>query len=807
MVDQMVDGTVVLAIDDDNMNLEMLDVILSSADRRIIKASNGVEAIRLLDLNPDIDVILVDLEMPVLDGYKLISYVKQSLQYRLIPVIVMTGNTNEVNRTLTMGASDFIPKPFNREELQLRVMNQVRNKKLSDLAKKSLQKSEARLDQLLQSTDQGIYSVDMDGRCTFINKPGLNILGYQPEECIGKHLLDLIHHRHSGGLPDSPEDCPAHKALVNGTNYRPDDVLLWRKDGTSFPAEFSANPLIENGITCGAVVTFSDITEKKILLEQLTSAKEKAEAASVAKSIFLATMSHEIRTPMNGVIGMTGMLLDTKLTADQMEFAEIIRRSGENLLTIINEILDFSKIEAGKLDLEILDFDLRVALEDTAEMLALRADDEGLELICRIDPAVPSHLRGDPGRLRQIIINLVGNAIKFTSKGEVVINASLQSEQDGRATILFEVRDTGIGIPESRLAAIFDPFTQADGSTTRKFGGTGLGLSICKQLTELMGGTFGVDSKEGCGSTFWFTISFEKQATQTIGVLKTLKLSEHVDLTKARIIVVDDNATNRKLMATLLKHWGCRFEVAIDGSEGLTMMHEAAQGGDPFRIALLDQAMPDMDGMELGRLIKAEPLLQSTLMVMITSLARRGDVAVLDQIGFAGYLPKPVRQAQLYGCLELVLLRDVDPQNEAIQQPHSIITRHTVAESGRQGIRILLAEDNAINQRVAQHMLKTLGYNTDVVADGREALRALEMIDYDLVLMDCQMPDMNGFESTVAIRDAGSRVLNHRVPIIAMTANATQEDRRKCLEIGMDDYLSKPVHKEDLAEIIGKWLG
>lgn len=321
-----------------------------------------------------------------------------------------------------------------------------------------------------------------------------------------------------------------------------------------------------------------------------------------------------------------------------------------------------------------------------------------------------------------------------------------------------------------------------------------------------MGGTFGVNSKDGCGSTFWFTISFEKQTVKSIGVLKAATHSEHADLTEARILVVDDNATNRKLMATLLKHWGCRFEVAANGAEGLAMLKEASQSGDYFRIALLDQAMPDMDGMELGRLIKAEPLLKSTVMVMVTSLARRGDVAVLDQIGFAGYLPKPVRQAQLYGCLELVLIRDVEPHYEATQQPHGIITRHTVAESGHQGIRILLAEDNAINQRVAQQMLKTLGYKTDVVADGLEALRALELIDYDLVLMDCQMPEMNGFEATVAIRDAGSNVLNHRVPIIAMTANASQEDRNKCIEIGMDDYLSKPVHKEDLAEIIAKWF-
>ena len=803
----MTDATMILAVDDDAMNLEMLDVMLSGADCKVLKAGNGFEAIRLLAENPGIDVMLVDLEMPVMDGGKLISHVKQSVKHRHIPVVVLTGNTSEVNRTLAMGASDFIPKPFNREELRLRVMNQARNKKQSDQAQISIQKNEARLEQLLQSTDQGIYSIDMNGCCTFINRPGLNMLGYQPEDCVGKNIHDLIHRRYPDGVPDIMKDCPLQAALLSGTCYRRNNDLLWRKDGTSFPAEFSSNPLIDNGTISGAVVTFSDITEMKNMLEQLTNAKEQAEAANVAKSSFLATMSHEIRTPMNGIIGMTGMLLETKLTADQKEFTEIVRKSGEDLLTIINEILDFSKIEAGKLDLEILDFDLRVTLEDTAEMLALRAENAGLELVCRIDPEVPSYLKGDPGRLRQIIVNLTGNAIKFTRKGEVVINASLQSDLDNVATILFEVTDTGIGIPESRLAAIFEPFTQADGSTTRKFGGTGLGLSICKQLTELMGGTYGVRSKEGQGSTFWFAVSFEKQMAQNIVITKSLKLSERTDLTKARILVVDDNATNRKLMITLLRYWGCRHEVAAGGTEGLAMLREAAHNGDPFRIALLDQEMPEMDGMELGQRIKAEPLLKSTIMVMVTSLARRGDIAVLDQIGFAGYLPKPVRQAQLYGCLELALHRDSAQQNGAIQPSQGIITRHTVSELGRQGVRLLLAEDNAINQKVAKHMLKTLGYKADVVADGREAVQSLEMIDYDLVLMDCQMPVMDGFEATAVIRDAGSHVLNHSVPIIAMTANATQGDHTKCLESGMDDYLSKPVHKEDLAEMIGKWVG
>jgi PAS domain S-box-containing protein len=924
----MADRTTILAVDDDNMDLEMLDLILSGDDCKVIKAENGMQALQMLEENPGIDAVLLDLEMPVMNGYTFISHAKQSSLWCDIPILVLTGTAGDVNRTLAMGASDFVAKPFNREELMLRVMNQVRIKKNADLAREYLQRSEARFGQLLQATDQGIFSTDSNGYCTFINRSGLDMLGFKLEECLGKHVRDFIQHCHLEDMTHRVDDFQIFQSLGRNRQNWKDSEILWRKDGTCFPADFSLNPFFENDTVCGSVITFSDITarkqfeeerlklsraveqcpvsivitdvkgliefvnpkfteltgytaedvagqtprlfksgetppetyeqlwstiskgttwagellnkskdgklfwesatisairdhngaiihylavkeditEKKNMLVQLTTAKEQAEAASQAKSSFLATMSHEIRTPMNGVIGMTGMLLETKLTQEQREFTEIVRRSGENLLTIINEILDFSKIEAGKLDLEILDFDLRVALEDTAEMLALRANDAGLELICRIDPAVPSHLKGDPGRLRQIVINLVGNAIKFTQKGEVVINATLQSEQDGWATILFEVMDTGIGIPESRLAAIFDPFTQADGSTTRKFGGTGLGLAICKQLTMLMNGEIGIRSTEGVGSVFWFMVSFEKQATQAAGIQKNEPAVSRAALAASRILVVDDNSTNRKLMNTLLKYWGLRHELAASGRDGLTMLRAAVQANDPFNIALLDQEMPDMDGMELGRLIKADPLLASTLMIMVTSLARRGDAAVLEEIGFAGYLPKPVRQAQLYGCLELVLARNTAAQDDEAPQPQGIVTRHTIAESSRQGVRILLAEDNAINQKVAQHMLRTLGYKADVVSDGLEAVRALEMIDYDLVLMDCMMPEMDGFAATAMIRDAGSNVLNHTVPIIAMTANAAVGDRQKCLETGMDDYLSKPVNKDKMAELIEKWF-
>ena len=667
-------------------------------------------------------------------------------------------------------------------------------------AERNLHEANRFVEQIINSAQEGIVVYGMDFRYIVWNPFMEEITGLSAGEVLGRYPWELFPFLKETGVMERLANILAGELPVTM-----DFQYTVPKSGkTGWASDLSFPLRNANGEIIGVIATIRDITLRKQMNEELLQAKEAAESANIAKSTFLANMSHEIRTPMNGVIGFTNLLLDTDLNGEQLQFAEIVRKSGENLLELINDILDFSKIEAGKLNIEIIDFDLRTTVEDTGELLSMRAADAGLELICKIDPDVPSKLKGDPGRIRQIITNLAGNAIKFTHEGEVVISAETDSVNDESVMIRFSVRDTGIGIPEDRQAAIFTPFTQADGSTARKYGGTGLGLSISRQLTELMGGEIGVESAEGKGSTFWFTARFAKQTTE---VSETSKVLEKADITSARILVVDANATNRTVMTTMLNCWGCRFEATGDGETALTLLREAAEQNDPFRVALLEQQMPGIGNRELGRRIKADPQLKSTLLIMLTSLGQRGDAATLKQIGFDGYLAKPIRQSQLYDCIVLVLDR-AKQTTEVLTTEVSkgIVTRHTVAESARHDVRILLAEDNMINQKLAQSMLTKLGYKADMVANGLEAVQALEFINYDLVLMDCQMPVMGGFEATALIRDIQTKVLNHDVTIIAVTANAMAKDREECAAAGMNDYLSKPLKKEVLAAILEKWL-
>jgi PAS domain S-box-containing protein len=644
-----------------------------------------------------------------------------------------------------------------------------------------------RLAAIVKQSSEAIWTRDLSGRITTWNAGAAVLFGYGAEEAIGERInID------TGSSPE--EEANRLERLKSGETFSYETRAM-TKQGREIDIEVAAAPLHdENSSVVGKICVAHDVTERTRAQAELSAAREAAEAANQAKSSFLAKMSHEIRTPMNGVLGMTELLLETGLTPTQRRFAETVQRSGKSLLAIINDILDFSKIEAGKLDLEHIDFDLRQTIEDTIELLAERAQSKELELACNLPVNLAARVKGDPLRLGQVLTNLVGNAIKFTEEGEVAVSVCTREEDEDTVTLRFEVTDTGPGIGKEAQTRIFENFSQADGSTTRKHGGTGLGLAISKQLVEMMGGAMRVESTPGVGSTFWFEVRFEKCPSETAE--EPLFRNK---LQGVRTLIVARNATTRGTLNAQMTNWGMKNRSVETPDQAAAQLTSAAARGAPYDIVIIDSAMSGAHAVELTRRIKADPALSDARVIMLMPVGRHGDTREARQAGVLLCLSKPVRQSALYNGLLNAVTGVGDGASEVAGEAARPVKRENRG-------KLLLAEDNAVNQQVALAILKIEGFQVTIAKNGLEAVEAYSKSSFDLILMDCHMPEMDGFEATRNIRQMQKQQNTKRIPIIALTANAMQQDRDECLNAGMDDHLSKPYTRLQMRAMLDRWL-
>ncbi len=674
--------------------------------------------------------------------------------------------------------------------LGLAVLTSLLDRRFSVQARE-LEASEERYRAFMNNIPAIALIKDNQGRILYINEPMARIYNINLEDVRGKHLADWIPEEIARRIRAHDQEVISSKRALTFEEVvpTPDGVphhwLAFR-----FPIKGPGGELLVG--TVGV-----DITDRKLAEAALNDAKELAEAASRAKSEFLANMSHEIRTPLNGVVGMTDLALGTDLTSEQREYLDTVKISADSLLTVINDILDFSKIEAGKIDLEMIDFNVRDHLEATLKTLAFRGDEKGLELLCEVAPEVPEMARGDSNRLRQIIVNLVGNAIKFTDAGEVALKVGVDAVEGGDRILHFVVSDTGVGIPPEKQKLIFEPFSQADSSTTRKYGGTGLGLTISARLVAMMGGMMWVESEMGRGSQFHFTARLGTSwKSIEVGAIAPAEILRGV-----KVLVADDNRTNRRILEGMLKRWEMKSTSVEDGEQALAKLSSALEAGEAYGLILTDMHMPNMDGFGLIERIRRRPELSTAVIMMLTSAGHRGDAARCQELGVSAYLLKPIRQSELREAIARVL--GAQEQKGVIP----LITRYSLgdAHDPTEFLRVLVVEDNAVNQRLATRLLEKRGHRVTVTANGREAVESVEKHTYDLILMDVQMPERDGLEATAVIRER-EKHKGARIPIIALTAHAMKGDRERCLAAGMDGYLTKPIRSQELDEVLETYL-